>query len=150
MTEEDASSEPASAPTDGSSSGARGADVDEDDEWVPLEGLSQEGLLLLFAGLACGTASLTALSRGQPQPVVVFGAATAAGALAVFAVDLASEFVPSVTVHLAVGGGASIAGAFALAGRHWVNAGTFAVAAALVLWRVVDVEYRGADYRGAE
>ena len=114
-------------------------------EWVPFEGLSQEGLLLLFAGLACGMASLTALSRGQPQPVVVFGAATGVVALAVFAVDLFTGLVPDIRVHVGVGAGASVAGAFALAGNHWVNAGTFAVAAALVLYRVVDVEYRGAD-----
>ena len=115
------------------------------EEWVPFEGLSQEGLLLLFAGLACGMASLTALGRGQPQPVVVFGAATGVVALAVFAVDLLTGFVPDLRVHMGVGAGASVAGASALAGRHWVNAGTFAVAAALVLYRVVDVEYRGAD-----
>lgn len=114
-------------------------------EWVPFEGLSQEGLLLLFAGLACGMASLTALSRGQPQPVVVFGAATGVVALAVFAVDLLTGLVPDLRVHMGVGAGASVAGAFALAGHHWVNAGTFAVAAALVLYRVVDVEYRGAE-----
>ena len=120
-------------------------DDSEPDEWVPLEGLSQEGLLLFFAGLACGMASLTALSRGQPQPVVVFGAATGVVALAVFAVDLLTGFVPDIRVHVGVGAGASVAGAFALAGHHWVNAGTFAVAAALVLYRVVDVEYRGAD-----
>ncbi|PSP68547.1 hypothetical protein BRC85_01480 [Halobacteriales archaeon QS_1_69_70] len=114
-------------------------------EWVPFEGLSQEGLLLLFAGLACGMASLTALSRGQPQPVVVFGAATAVVALAVFAVDLLTGLVPDMRVHVGVGAGASVAGAFALAGQHWVNAGTFAVAAVLVLYRVVDVEYRGAE-----
>ncbi|PSP47900.1 hypothetical protein BRC75_08355 [Halobacteriales archaeon QH_7_69_31] len=121
------------------------ADDSEPGEWVPFEGLSQEGLLLLFAGLACGMASLTALSRGQPQPVVVFGAVTGVVALAVFAVDLLTGLVPDIRVHMGVGAGASVAGAFALAGSHWVNAGTFAIAAALVLYRVVDVEYRGAD-----
>ena len=59
--------------------------------------------------------------------------------------DLLTGFVPDLRVHVGVGAGASVAGAFALAGHHWVNAGTFAVAAALVLYRVVDVEYRGAD-----
>ena len=147
---------PNTSPDDaGPDDGAAGASTEaaarspEDDsapgEWVPFEGLSQEGLLLLFAGLACGMASLTALSRGQPQPVVVFGAATGVVALAVFAVDLLTGLVPDMRVHVGVGAGASVAGAFALVGQHWVNAGTFAVAAALVLYRVVDVEYRGAD-----
>lgn len=134
------------AATDGRGSQADDPDASDpdDEEWVPLEGLSQEGILLFFAGLAAGMASLTALSRGQPQPVVVFGATAGGVALAVGAVDLLSGVVPPMWVHLLVGGSASVAGAFALAGRHWVNAGTFAVAAALVLYRVVDVEYRGA------
>jgi hypothetical protein len=118
---------------------------DADDEWVPFEGLSQEGLLLVFAGAASGVAALTALKRGQAQPVVVFGAAAAAVALAVVAIDLLSGYVPDLWVHLVVGGGASVAGAVALAGRHWINAITFAVAAALVLYRVVDVEYLAGD-----
>jgi hypothetical protein len=121
-------------------------DTDQDDEeWVPLEGLSQEGLLLLFAGLAAGMASLTALSRGQPQPVVVFGAAAGVVAIALFAVDLLSGYAPDLWAHLLVGGGALLAAGFAVPGRHYVNAATFGVAAALVLWRVVDVEILGAD-----
>ena len=140
---DDATAGPSTPSTDAAAGSPE--DDSEPDEWVPLEGLSQEGLLLFFAGLACGMASLTALGRGQPQPVVVFGAATGVVALAVFAVDLLTGFVPDIRVHVGVGAGASVAGAFALAGRHWVNAGTFAVAAALVLYRVVDVEYRGAD-----
>jgi hypothetical protein len=136
--------EPTGEPSAVATAGSPGDEPDEE-EWVPVEGLSQEGLLLFFAGLACGMASLSALSRGQPQPVVVFGAAAAAVALVVFAVDLLTGVVPDLWVHLVVGAGASVAGAFALGGRHWGNAVTFAVAAALVLYRVVDVEYRGAD-----
>jgi hypothetical protein len=116
---------------------------DTDEEWIPLEGLSQEGLLLVFAGLACGLASLSAHGGGQPQPVVVFGAGAAATALFGFVADLLTEYVPDLWVHLVVGGGASVAGAVALAGQHWGNAATFGAAAALVLYRVVDVEYRG-------
>jgi len=128
---------------------APGEDADGDpEEWVPFEGLSDEGLLLLFAGLACGMAAITAVNRGQPQPIVVFGAAAGAVALVVFAVDFVSGHVPRRWVHLLVGGGASVAGAFALAGRHWVNAGTFGVAAALVLYRVLDLEFLGAEGPG--
>jgi len=126
-------------PTDGAS-----PEGDEDDGWVPLAGLSQEGFLLVFAGVAAALASSTALRQGQPRLVVLAGGATALGALAVVVVDLLSELVPPPAVHLAVGGGASVAGAVALAGRHWVNAATFAVAAALVLYRAVDVAFRGA------
>lgn len=122
------------------------ADTDrDDDEWVPLEGLSDEGLLLVFAGLACLLAALTASIRGQPRPVVVFGSAAAVVAIAVVAVDLFSGYVPGLWVHLLVGGGAVIAAGFAVPGRHYANVATFGVAAALVLWRVVDVEVRGAD-----
>lgn len=123
-------------------------DADDGEPWVPFEGLSDEGLLLLFAGLACVLAALTASSQGQPQPVVVFGAAAGAVALVVFLADAVSGFVPRLWVHLLVGGGAAVAGAFALAGRYWVNAGTLGAAAALVLYRVVDVEFRGADGPG--
>jgi len=140
---DDATADPSTPSTEAAAGSPE--DDSEPGEWVPLEGLSQEGLLLFFAGLACGMASLTALSRGQPQPVIVFGAATGVVALAVFAVDLLTGLVPDLRVHMVVGAGASVAGAFALAGRHWINAATFAVAAALVLYRVVDVEYRGAE-----
>lgn len=120
-------------------------DADDEEEWVPFEGLSDEGVLLVFAGLACVLAALTAASRGQSQPVVVFGGAAGVVALVVFVVDYATGHVPRLWVHLLVGGGATVAGAFALSAQHWVNAGTFGAAAALVLWRVVDVEVRGAD-----
>lgn len=126
--------------------GEPGSPDDPDEEaWVPLEGLSDEGLLLLFAGLACLLAALTAASRGQPQPAVVFGGVAGAVAFLGFAVDLLSGFVPAQWVHLLVGGGAAVAAAFAFIGGHLVNAATFGAAAALVLWRVVDVEFRGAE-----
>lgn len=130
----------------GKDDGDDAVDADQDDdEWVPLEGLSDEGLLLVFAGLACLFATMTAYTRGQPQPVVVFGSAAAAVAITVVAVDLLSGYVPGLWAHLLVGGGAVTAAGFAAPGRHYANVATFGVAAALVLWRVVDVEVRGAE-----
>jgi hypothetical protein len=109
-----------------------GGSEPDDDEWV----------LLVFAGLAC---LLAAVNRSQPEPVVVFGAAAGAVGLAVVAVDLLSEYAPGLWAHLAVGGGALLAAGFAAPGRHYVNVATFGAAAALVLWRVFDLEYRGAS-----
>ena len=100
-----------------------GGSEPDDDEWV----------LLVFAGLAC---LLAAVNRSQPEPVVVFGAAAGA-------VGLLSEYAPGLWAHLAVGGGALLAAGFAAPGRHYVNVATFGAAAALVLWRVFDLEYRG-------
>ena len=114
--------------------------ADEDEEWVPMEGLSDEGVLLFFAGVACLLATVTAATRGQPEPVVAFGAAAGAVGLLVVAVDLLSGYVPGQWTHLAVGGGALLAAGFAAAGRHYVNVATFGVAAALVLWRAFDLE----------
>ncbi len=115
-----------------------------DDETEPLAGLSDEGVLLLFAGAACLLATGTATVRGQPEPVVVFGAGAATVGLVGVAADLLSSRVPGTGVHLGVGVGAVVAAAAAVPGRHLVNVATFGLAAALVLWRVVDVEYRGA------
>jgi len=112
----------------------------DDDEWVPMEGLSDEGVLLFFAGVACLLATVTAATRGQPEPVVAFGAAAGAVGLLVVVVDLLSGYVPGRWTHLAVGGGALLAAGFAAAGRHYVNVATFGVAAALVLWRVFVLE----------
>ena len=110
-----------------------GGSEPDDDEWV----------LLVFAGLACLLAAVTAVNRSQPEPVVVFGAG--AVGLVVVAVDLLSEYAPGLWAHLAVGGGALLAAGFAAPGRHYVNVATFGAAAALVLWRVFDLEYRGAS-----
>ena len=117
---------------------------ESDDGTVPLAGLSDEGLLLLFAGAACLLATGTAAVRGQPEPVVVFGAGAAVVAVAGVAADLRSGRDPGTGTHLGVGVGAVVAAGFAAPGRHLVNVATFGLAAALVLWRVVDVEYRGA------
>jgi len=119
--------------------------ADEDEEWVPMEGLSDDGILLLVAGVACLLAAATARARGQPGSVVVFGAAAAVVALPLFVADLLSAYVPGLRVHLLVGAAAALAGALALPGGHYLNATTFGAAAALVLWRVVDVEFLGAE-----
>ena len=58
--------------------------ADEDEVWVPMEGLSDDGILLLVAGVTCLLAAVTARTRGQPGSVVVFGAAAAAVALPPF------------------------------------------------------------------
>lgn len=116
----------------------------DDEEWVPFEGLSDEGMLLLFAGLACALAALTAASEGYPRPAVAFGGAAGAAAVVVFVADGLTGYVPPTPVLLLVGGGAAVAAGFAATGRHWFNAATFGAAAALLLYRVVDVEYRGA------
>ena len=118
--------------------------ADEDEVWVPMEGLSDDGILLLVAGAACLLAA-TARTRGQPGPVVVFGAAAAVVALPPFVADLLSAYVPGLRVHLLVGAAAALAGVFALPGGHYLDAATFGAAAALVLWRVIDVEFLGAE-----
>ena len=118
---------------------------DGDEVWVPMEGLSDDGILLLVAGAACLLAAATAHTRGQPGPVVVFGAAAAVVALPPFVADLLSAYVPDLRVHLLVGAAAALAGALALPGGHYLDAATFGAAAALVLWRVVDVEFLGAE-----
>ena len=133
-------------PTDGESAEDTPPDAADGEEvWVPMEGLSDDGILLLVAGAACLLAAATARAQGQLEPVVVFGAAAAAVALPPFVVDLLSAYVPGLRVHLLVGGAAALAGALALPGGHYLNATTFGAAAALVLWRVVDVEFLGAE-----
>ena len=121
------------------------ADAEDGEEWVPMEGLSDDGILLLFAGAACLLAATTAYTRGQPGPVIVFGAAAGAVALPLFVVDLLSAYVPDFRVHLLVGAAAAVAVGFALPAGHYVNAATFGVGAALVLWRVVDAEVLDAE-----
>ena len=82
---------------------------------------------------------------GKPEPVVVFGAGAATVAVAGVAADLFSGRDPGTGTHLGVGAGAVVAAGFAVPGRHLLNVATFGLAAVLVLWRVVDVEYRGAE-----
>ena len=124
---------------------SNGSPADGDEAWVPMEGLSDDGILLLVAGAACLLAAATARTRGQPGPVAVLGAAAGAVALPLFVVDLLSAYAPGLRVHLLVGGAAALAGVLALPGGHYLNAATFGAAAALVLWRVVDVELLGAE-----
>ena len=133
-------------PADGESAEDPPPDAaDGEEAWVPMEGLSDDGILLLVAGGACLLAAATARTRGQPGSVVVFGMAAGAVALPPFVADLLSAYVPGLRVHLLVGAAAALAGALALPGGHYLNAATFGVAAALVLWRVVDVEFLGAE-----
>ena len=119
-----------------------GADADGD---TLAPGLSDDGILLFFAALASLLAATTAVSTGQPQAVTVFAVLAGLPALAGFAADLVSGFVPGTGLELLVGGAALVGGLFAVPGRHYVNIATLFVAAALVLWRVVDVEFRDAE-----
>ena len=115
----------------------------DDDGLAP--GLSDDGILLFFAALASLLAATTAYSTGQPQAVTVFAILAGLPALVAFVADLGSEFVPGTGLELLVGGAALVGGGFAVPGRHYANAATLFVAAALVLWRVVDVEFRDAE-----
>lgn len=128
----------------GDPDGRPGADDDavaaSDASW-----LSDDGVVLAFAGAASLLAAATAHRRGQSPAVV--GPALVAGGVAAVAVglDVATDRVAGTPVEVAVGG-AALAGALAALGwSHWVNAATLGTAAALVLWRVVDVERRGAE-----
>ena len=132
-------------PADGESADPPPDAADGDGVWVPMEGLSDDGILLLIAGVACLLAAATARTRGQPGSVVVFGAAAAVVALPPFVADLLSAYIPDLRVHLLVGAAAALAGVFALPGGHYLDAATFGAAAALVLWRVVDVKFLGAE-----
>lgn len=107
--------------------------------------LSDDGILLVFAGVACLLAATTALSTEQFQPIIVFALLAGVSALTAFAVDVITDYVPGNSVHLLVGAAALVAGLFAIPGRNYVNIATLFAASALVLWRVYDVEFRGAE-----
>jgi hypothetical protein len=129
--------------TDSESGSADGATADGDEKLAP--GLSDDGIVLFFAALAGLLAATTAHSAGQPLPVVGFAVLAGLPALAAFLADVLTDVVPGTGLELVVGG-AALAGALAaVPGRHYVNLATLLVAAALVLWRVVDVEFRDAE-----
>lgn len=115
----------------------------EDEELAPR--LSDDGIMLAFAGGACLLAATAASVTGQPRPIAVFAGVAGGTAIAAFAGDVFTDYVPDNRVHLLVGGAALVAAALALPGRDWANVATLGAAAALVLWRVVDVEYRDAE-----
>lgn len=117
--------------------------VDEERTYAP--GLSDDGILLFFAGVACLLTAGTAYSTGQPQAVVVFAALAGAPALGAFVADVVSEFVPGTGLELLVGGAALVGAGFAVPGRHYANIATLGVAAGIVGWRVYDVEVRDAE-----
>ena len=133
---DDAGAEAASGSPDGGTAG-------EDEKLAP--GLSDDGVVLFFAALACLLAATTAYSTGEPLPIVVFAVLAGLPAGAAFLADVLTDFVPGTGLELLVGGSALAGALFAVPGRHYVNLATLLVAAALVLWRVVDVEYRGAE-----
>lgn len=128
----------------GSGSGSTdGETADGDEKLAP--GLSDDGIVLFFVALACLLAATTAYSTGQPLPVVGFAVLAGLPSLAAFLGDVLTDFVPATGLELLVGGSALAGALFAVPGRHYVNLATLLVAAALVLWRVVDVEVRGAE-----
>lgn len=130
---------------DAAAAGAADADPADADDGALAPGLSDDGILLFFAALASLLAATTAYSTGQPQPITVFAVLAGLPALVAFVADLASDFVPGTGLELLVGGTALLGGGFAVPGRHYANVATLFVAAALVLWRVVDVEFRDAE-----
>lgn len=118
---------------------------DPDDEGTLAPGLSDDGILMFFAALACLLAALTAHTTGQPDPVAVFAVVASVPAGVAFVADVLSDFVPGTGLELLVGGAALVGALFAVPGRYYVNIATLLVAASLVLWRVVDVEFRDAE-----
>lgn len=146
MTDPSPSGEPpADAPADAGDAGEPDEDAAAGLPWLPSVGLSDDGILLFFAGSACLLAATTASMRGQPRPVVLLGVAAGIPAIVGFLADLFTEYVPSTRVHLLVGGLAFLGTGYALQGSHYANAATLGAAAALVLWRYFDVEYRDAE-----
>ena len=120
-----------------------GADPDAGERLAP--GLSDDGIVLFFAALACLLAAATAHRTGQPRLVVGFALLAGVAAAAAFLADVASRFVPGSGLESLVGGAALVGAALAIPGRHYANIATLLVASALVLWRVVDVEVREAE-----
>lgn len=120
-------------------------ETDDDAETRLASSLTDDGIVLFFAGLACLLAAATAYSSGQPRPVVVFGLLAGAPALAGFIGDALSEFVPGTGLELLVAGSALVGAGFAAPGRYYINVATLGIAAALVGWRIYDVEQRDAE-----
>ena len=141
MSDESGAAEPAGPPADAGTDGDVDAEVDE----PPAPGLSDDGILLFFVALGCLLAASTAYTTGQSLAIVVFAVLAGAPAAVAFLADVVSEFVPGTRLELMVGGAALVGAAAAVPGRHYVNIATLVVAAALVGWRVVDVEVRGAE-----
>lgn len=140
-------SAPSGQPADESTADTRSPDENANDgiAWLPSVGLSDDGILLFFAGAACLLAATTASIRGQPRPIVVLGVAAGAPGMAAFLADVLTDYVPSTRVHLLVGGLSFLGTGYALQGPHYANAATLGAASALVLWRYFDVEYRDAE-----
>ncbi|MFT4883323.1 MAG: hypothetical protein ACI8U4_000827 [Natronomonas sp.] len=105
--------------------------------------ISDDGLILALAGAACLLAANTAYGRSQPNAVIVFASLAAVPALAAAVADLATDYVPSIRIHLLLGAAALTGAAFAVPGRHYVNIATLGVAGLMGLGRVIEVEYRG-------
>lgn len=121
------------------------ADTDPDADERLAPGLSDDGIVLFFAALACLLAAATAHSTGQPRLVVGFALLAGAPAATAFLADVASGFVPGSGLESLVGGAALVGAAAAVPGRHYANVATLLVAGALVLWRIIDVEVRDAE-----
>lgn len=119
------------------------ATADGDEKLAP--GLSDDGIVLFIAALGCLLAATTAYSTGEPPAIVVFAVLAGLPSMAAFLADVLTDFVPGTGLELLVGGSALVGALFAVPGRHYVNLATLLVAAALVLWRVIDVEFRGAE-----
>lgn len=134
-------------PADGA--GAESATESPGGEETTVPRFSDDGIMLLFSGAACLLATLTATTTGQPAAVWALAAASAVVAVGAVGVDVAADYVPRLRVHLFVGVTAGGAAALSVPGEYWINAATLGAAAALVLWRVVDVRFRDAEQRRA-
>lgn len=131
---------------DPASDEAAAASADRDAETTtPMPGLSDDGILMFFAAAACLLSAAVGVTTDLPVSVAVIAAAGGVPAGVAFVADVRSAFVPGSRLELLVGGAAVIGALLAVPGRYYVTIGTLLAAAALVLWRVFDVEVRDAE-----
>lgn len=107
--------------------------------------LSDDGVILALAGVACLLAAGTAYSRGQPSPVVVFAILAGVSATVAAGSDLFTDYTPGLRPHLLFGVAALIGAVAAYPGGHYVNVATLGVASLMGLGRILDIEVRGSD-----
>jgi hypothetical protein len=122
-----------------------GTDAADEETEKLAPGLSDDGIVLFFAAFGSLLAAATASRTGQPDLVVAFAVLAGVPAAVAFLADVLSEYVPGTGLEALVGGTALVGAALAVPGRHYANVATLLVASALVLWRVFDVEFRGAE-----
>jgi hypothetical protein len=105
--------------------------------------LSDDGVILALAGVACLLAAGTAASRGQPGPVAVFAVLAGAPAVVAVGADFLTDYTPGLRPHLLLGVAALVGAVAAVPGEHYVNVATLGVASLMGLGRIFEVEVRG-------